>query len=348
MDFAGRRQRLRGQLQRPLLVTSLPNLRYLTGFTGSNAALIIDPSGHDALATDGRYRDQIVDEVPELAALITRDTAYALAVRHGGSLEVESELGFGMLRRLVDAGLEIALAETTVESLRTVKDADEQALLEQANSITGQAIAQVWTEIRPGMTERALARRLEQLFGELGAEDRAFPSIVAVGDHTAIPHHAPTDRQARTGDLVLIDAGARVGGYHADMTRVAVLGVEPSDWQRTLHAVVAEAAQAGRDRLRAGAAAREVDAAARTVIAEAGFAEQFTHGLGHGTGLEIHEAPMIGPSAAGTIPEFASVTVEPGVYLPGRGGIRIEDTLLVGRDSGRVITPGPRDLVVAG
>lgn len=348
MDFAGRRDRLRSQLQRPLLVTSLPNLRYLTGFTGSNAALIVDPNGHDALATDGRYRDQIAAEVPELPALIDRDTVCALAVRRGGSLDVEAALGSGMLRRLVDAGLEIALAESTVESLRVVKDADEQALLERANAITAQAIAAVWSEIRPGMTERALARRLEQLFGDFGAEDRAFPSIVAVGDHTATPHHAPTDRQARSGDLVLIDAGARVGGYHADMTRVAVLGVEPAEWQRELHAVVSEAAQAGRDRLRAGAAMRDVDAAARSVIARSGLADQFTHGLGHGTGLEIHEAPMMGPTAAGTIPEFASVTVEPGVYLPGRGGIRIEDTLLVGRDSGRVITQGPRDLVVVG
>lgn len=349
MDHAGRRDALRSSLDQPLLVTSLPSVRYLTGFSGSNAALIVDPQGSDRLATDGRYRDQAAQEVPDLPALLDRDTVRAL-VRDvaAASLLVEGTIDLATVTAIEASGVRLRIRDGAVEALRIVKDAEEQALLERCNAITARAIEQVLTEVRPGMTEVAIARRLEQLFGELGADDRAFPSIVAAGEHSAIPHHQPGTRAVAVGDLLLIDAGALVGGYHADMTRVAVVGTAPASWQRELHELVAAAADAGRRALIAGADRRSVDAAARQVIADAGLGSAFTHGLGHGTGLEIHEAPFLGSAAVGTIPEFASVTVEPGVYLPGRGGIRIEDSLVVEADGARVLTPGGRDLVVTG
>lgn len=349
MDHAGRRDALRATINAPLLVTGLANIRYLTGFSGSNAVLIVDPDGDDAFGTDGRYRDQAASECPDLPAFLDRDTVRALVAHvQPATLLVESTLDVRTAEALTSAGIVLEVRAQAVESLRLVKDDQERALLAACNDITSRAIEQVMAEVRPGMTERAVARRLEQCFGELGADDRAFPSIVALGENTAIPHHQPGARTAVEGDLLLIDAGALVGGYHADMTRVAVVGREPQAWQRELHALVAEAAAAGRAAVRAGADRRAVDAAARAVIAGAGLGDAFTHGLGHGTGLEIHEAPFLGTAAVGTIPEFASVTVEPGVYLPGRGGIRIEDSLIVEADGARALTSAARDLRVTG
>ena len=335
-------------LARPLLVTSLPSIRYLTGFTGSNAALIVDPGGDDRFATDGRYRDQAAEQVPDLGALVERGTVLALAGSWRGPLDAETGIDAGTAGALRVERPDLALVDGAVEALRATKDADEINRLERACAITAEAVDMLWREVRPGMTEVAIARRLEQLFGDLGAEDRAFPSIVALGEHSAIPHHDPGPREARVGDLLLVDAGARVDGYHADMTRVAVIGSEPADWQAELHAIVDAAASAGRAALRGGARCREVDGSARAVIEAAGHGADFTHGLGHGTGLEIHEAPMMGPRATGSIPAFASVTVEPGVYLPGRGGIRIEDSLLVGANGARVMTQAPRALLPTG
>lgn len=332
-----------------MVITKLANIRYLTGFSGSNAALIVDPAGHDLFATDGRYRDQAAEQVEDLPALIDRDTVRSL-VSHSKAREmaIESSVEVGTFEGIRSSGIDVVPVVDAVEALRIVKDPAEQALLEKACHITSQAIGLVFGEVRPGMTERQIARRLEQLFDELGAEDRAFPSIVSLGENTAIPHHEPGERVAALGDLLLIDAGARVDGYHADMTRVAVVGSEPTRWQRELHQIVAAAAEAGRMAVTVGADRRTVDSQARAVIEAAGFGSSFSHGLGHGTGLEIHEAPFLGPRAIGTIPLFASVTVEPGVYLPGRGGIRIEDSLLVMEADARVMTPASRELASTG
>jgi Xaa-Pro dipeptidase len=182
---------------------------------------------------------------------------------------------------------------------------------------------------------------------EGGAEAPAFETIVAAGEHSAIPHHEPTDRPLRRGDLLKIDFGARYRGYHADMTRTFVLG-EPADWQRDLHALVARAQAAGREALAPGAELPQVDAAARTVIAAAGHGEHFGHGLGHGVGLQIHEAPTIGYAATGILADGTPVTVEPGVYLPGQGGVRIEDTLVVRPGGAESLTTASRELVVLG
>jgi Xaa-Pro aminopeptidase len=232
-----------------------------------------------------------------------------------------------------------------VEELRTVKDPSEIELLGTACRITCQAIADVFSLIRPGLTERQLAAALDARMAGLGAERPAFDTIVASGPNGAIPHHAPTDRPMRRGDLITMDFGALYGGYHADMTRTVALG-EPAGWQREIYELVAAAQRSGLDAARPGADVGDVDAAARDLIRDAGHGDHFQHGLGHGVGLEVHEAPMIGYGRTGKLASRVPVTVEPGVYLPGRGGVRIEDVLVVGADGAGLLTTTTRELLV--
>jgi Xaa-Pro aminopeptidase len=179
-----------------------------------------------------------------------------------------------------------------------------------------------------------------------GAEDVSFATIVASGPNSAIPHHQPGSRAVEAGDLLKIDFGALYGGYHSDCTRTVVVGAQPAAWQTELHQLVREAQRAGRHALAPGADAKEVDAAARDIIVAAGYGDQFTHGLGHGVGLEIHEAPALGAGAPGKLEDRMPVTVEPGVYLEGRGGVRIEDTLVVRADGPELLTNTTKDLVI--
>ncbi len=220
------------------------------------------------------------------------------------------------------------------------------ALLREACAFSDRALTELLDTICPGRTEREIARELENRMREHGATGIAFETIVATGPNSAVPHHRPTQRPVASGDLLKIDFGAQFNGYHADCTRTMVVGAEPADWQREIHAVVREAQRAGRHALAPGADARLVDTAAREVVIAAGFGDQFPHGLGHGVGLEIHEAPMLGYGSDARLADRTPVTVEPGIYLPGRGGVRIEDTLVV-RDGGpELLTTTPKDLMV--
>jgi Xaa-Pro aminopeptidase len=355
VEHAGRRERLRTLWQQRaqadlLVVTDLSNIRYLTGFSGSNAVLVLGRDGvDDLLGTDGRYRDQVAQEAPGLATVIDRSTlAATLDASPRGRVAVEDSMSLGEADSVGARGGPPLVVSGLVQELRAVKDAGELALLQAACAITVAALAALATEVRVGVTEVSLARRLEQLFGELGAEDRAFDSIVGSGPNSAIPHHQPGGRVLEAGDLLVIDAGARVGGYHADMTRSFVVGAPPAGWQSEIHGAVESARAAAAAGYRPGAGARALHDMAREVIETAGFGEAFTHGLGHGVGLDIHEAPMVGPRATGTISADMAITVEPGIYLPGRGGVRIEDTLVVTDTGPRILTEAPRDLVVVG
>ena len=227
-----------------------------------------------------------------------------------------------------------------------MKDAGEVDALRQACAAADVALAGMIAAggLQAGRTEREVARDLEERMREAGAEGPSFDTIVAAGAHAAIPHHRPTDAPLADGDLLTMDFGALVDGYHSDMTRTVIVG-GPEDWQRDLHDLVAEAAAAGRAALAPGVATRDVDAAARDVITAAGFGEHFVHGLGHGVGLVIHEAPAVSSTATATLEAGMTVTVEPGVYLAGRGGVRIEDTLVVTDDGAAALTQSPRDLV---
>jgi Xaa-Pro aminopeptidase len=344
-----------------VLVTNLLNVRYLTGFTGSNGALLVRADGDDVLGTDGRYTTQAGTQVPDVELLIDRNTVAGLAaeaVRRGSR-----RLGYESHDLTVDglAALQTVLAEAAaggpvpeltsirraVEAQRAIKDDDEIESLRRACAIADRALAELAADgvLRPGRTELEVGRELDARMLALGAEAPSFETIVATGANSAIPHHRPGTTELRAGDFLKLDFGATVDGYHSDMTRTVVLG-HAADWQRDIYDLVAQAQAAGRAALAVGADVVAVDRASRDVIAAAGHGEHFPHGLGHGVGLEIHEAPGIGPLGAGRLAAGMAVTVEPGVYLPGHGGVRIEDTLVVTADAPELLTLTSKELLV--
>ncbi len=339
-----------------MLVTELVNVRYLSGFTGSNAALLVfaDDDARATLATDARYRTQAARQASGVRLVIERACGphlTRLAADQGvAKLGFESHVvtvdGYDQLSRAAGE-LELVRASGTVEALREIKDDGEKALLRLACEAADAALADLIERggVCPGRTERQVARELEALMLDHGADAVSFETIVAAGAHSAIPHHRPTDAGLTSGDFVKIDFGALVAGYHSDMTRTFILG-RAAQWQRDIYGLVADAQGAGRAALAPGAACSEVDAAARALIADAGYGENFGHGLGHGVGLEIHEAPGISATSAATLQAGAVVTVEPGVYLPDRGGVRIEDTLIVGENGPELLTRFPKELAI--
>lgn len=343
-----------------MLVTDLVNVRYLAGFTGSNAALLIRVDDETpVLATDGRYRTQAARQSPDAEVVIERACAPQLAARAAADgarrLGFESHVvtvdNYEILQRAAP-DIEFVHAAGTVETLREVKDAGELALLRLACEAADAALLDLVEAggLRPGRTEKEVGRELESRMLDHGADGISFETIVAAGPNSAIPHHRPTDAVLAAGDFVKIDFGALVAGYHSDMTRTFVLA-PAAQWQRDVYDLVATAQRAGREALAPGAMLKEVDGASRQVIADAGYAENFGHGLGHGVGLQIHEAPGISASAPGTLLAGSAVTVEPGVYLPGRGGVRIEDTLVVGSDDHPIpelLTRFSKELAVLG
>ncbi|HEU0089573.1 MAG TPA: Xaa-Pro peptidase family protein [Pseudonocardiaceae bacterium] len=360
MSYSRRRDALRVQLGDleldALLITDLINIRYLTGFTGSNAALLVHIGGEDrtVFCTDGRYRTQSARQVPELRLVIDRASALRLVqevseagISHlGFESHVVTVERYGALVEVAGAERLIAVSRP-VEKLRLVKDEHEVAALRAACLAADTALAGLLAEggLRPGRTEREVARDLEARMIAAGAAGPSFETIVATGPNSAVPHHRPTDAELHRGDLVKMDFGALVDGYHSDMTRTVVLGA-PAQWQRELYHLVAVAQAAGRAALRAGADVREVDSAARDVIKQAGHGADFLHGLGHGVGLQIHEAPALSQLGVGTLAPGMAVTVEPGVYLADRGGVRIEDTLVVSDGEPELLTRTTKDLVV--
>jgi Xaa-Pro aminopeptidase len=341
-----------------MLVSDLVNVRYLCGFTGSAGALLVYADGRPALlATDGRYRTQAAAQAPDLEVAIERAGGkYLVGRAAAGGVR---RLGFESHVVTVDGldtlssaacDTELVRAASTAEALREVKDAGEVALLRLACEAADAALTDLvdGAGLRPGRTEREVGRDLEALMLDHGADAVSFETIVAAGANSAVPHHRPTDAVLAAGDFVKIDFGALVAGYHSDMTRTFVLH-PAADWQRELYQLVADAQRAGRVALRPDAGLADVDAAARQVICDAGYGDCFGHGLGHGVGLRIHEAPGINAAADGTLFAGAVVTVEPGVYLPDRGGVRIEDTLVVADTPGQnpeLLTQFPKELTI--
>jgi Xaa-Pro aminopeptidase len=317
------------------LITSPANVRYLTGMVSSNAAVLLPAAGPGVLATDSRYAEAAVRDCPDLELVAERFIEPALATlaasrglrtvafeAHQMTVERYTELA------ALDDGPALVPLGRVVEELRMVKDEAEIALLARACAITSEAFSAALPQIVPGRTEREFAVLLERAMIDLGAEALAFDTIVASGPNGAIPHHIPGGRRFAAGDLITVDCGARYDGYHADMTRTVALG-EPAAWQQEIYQIVATAQWAGVEAATAGTDVSAVDAAARDLIAVAGHRDHFHHGTGHGVGLEVHEAPTIGYGRTGTLEDRVPVTVEPGIYLPGKGGVRIEDTLVV-------------------
>jgi Xaa-Pro aminopeptidase len=307
------------------------------------------------LATDGRYRTQAAQQSPDAEIVIERACGPHLVGRAASTgvrrLGFESHVvtvdAYSRLAAAAGEQTQLVRAAGTVEALREVKDAGEVALLRLACEAADAALRDLLDrgELRAGRSEKEVGRELEALMVEHGADGPSFETIVAAGPNSAIPHHRPTDAVLAKGDFVKIDFGALVCGYHSDMTRTFLLS-PAAQWQLEVYDLVAAAQRAGREALAPGVSLKGVDAASRRVIADAGYAENFGHGLGHGVGLQIHEAPGISAAAAGTLLAGSAVTVEPGVYLPDRGGVRIEDTLVVGNDTPDLLTRFPKELAI--
>jgi Xaa-Pro aminopeptidase len=331
------------------LVTRLVNVRYLTGFTGSNAVLLVPRSGEAVLATDGRYIEQSLRQAPDVERVIVPAAATALVERAAKDgvtrLAYEShDVTVDLHESLSSHGPSLVKLGRAVEELRAVKDDEEVALLREACAVADRAFARLLPGVRAGRSEKEVARELEALMLEEGGDAPSFETIVASGPNSAVPHHRPTDRVLGSGEFVKFDFGSTYRGYHSDMTRTVALG-PLADWQRDVYDLVARAQAAGRAALAVGAVCGDVDKAARDVIVEAGHGDDYTHSLGHGVGLEIHEAPTLRAGATDTLADRTPVTVEPGVYLAGRGGVRIEDTLVVRADGPELLTTTTKELL---
>lgn len=381
LAIRGRLDRLRGLLEAAgpdgraldgLLVTNRANVRWLTGFSGS-AGLLIVTGDRARLTTDGRYRTQAAEQLAaaglddavdltvgngktQREAVVSAVAAMAAAGARRVGLEAET-VTWAAEREWAEALSGMALEPTRglVERLRAVKDEGEVARMARAAAIADAALGELLPMLAAAavgdgdgaaLTEATFAAELDHAMRLSGAEEPAFETIVASGENAAKPHARPSGRRIRPGDPVIIDFGATFDGYRSDMTRTFVVGGPPTGQLAEVWAVVSESQWAGVDRVAPGVPAATVDEACRRRIAEAGWAERFEHGTGHGVGLDIHEAPSVGPGSTAILERGTVVTVEPGVYLPGVGGVRIEDTLLVTEQGSRPLTRFPKEVAV--
>jgi Xaa-Pro aminopeptidase len=343
-----RLEKLGELLDAPLLVTNLVNVRYLTGLDSSNAALLVRPGGEATLYTDFRY----IEAARELAGvevqLAKRTLMADLGARLEGRVQFEADvLPYLEWERLSSGKAELVPTSGIVDALRGVKEADEIAALSRAARIADRALEALTAETWVGRSERELAWRLQELCHAHGADDIAFPSIVAAGANGALPHAVPTDQIVEPGTLVTVDWGARVSGYHSDCTRTFSTGKLP-DRLREIYAVCLDAQKAACAGIRAGLTGIEADALARGPIEAAGYGERFGHGLGHGVGLAVHEAPRLSTESGDVLSAGNAVTIEPGIYLPGMGGVRIEDLAIVRDDGVDLLTGFPKELIEVG
>lgn len=339
-----------------LLVTSLPNIRYLTGFSGSSALVAIAERGA-LFVTDFRYATQVREEVGGAARIaIEPQSLWAAMWRllpELGPLEVmgfeSAHLVHRDFERLMSAGARWQWRPTVdlVESLRERKDDDEIAAIRAAADVATRALDHTVQSVRAGQTELEVAGALERALRDEGSTGFPFETIVASGARAALPHARPADRTIARGDFLLVDFGAIVDGYCSDVTRTFVVG-RATEEQRAAHDVVRRANERAVEGVRAGMTGRDADAIARRYIEERGYGDAFGHSLGHGIGLEVHEAPRLAKAADTPLPDRAVVTIEPGVYRAGWGGVRVEDDVVLGRDGATVLTSFPRELLEIG
>ncbi len=345
-----------------LLLQSMIDARYLTGFTGDNVALVLFADGDGAAAsqrflTDFRYDTQSAEQVPPelfeceiVTGELTDAAAAVLAPASGrlGFFEASTSVKtHRRLQELLAGNWELVPCEEEVARLRTIKDPGEIERIRAAAQLADRALEGILEDGLLGRSERDVATELELRMRRLGAESGSFPAIVAAGPHGALPHAEPRDVEIPPDVLVTIDWGALLDGYCSDCTRTYATGEHVPARAREIYGIVLDAQLAGLDGVRAGVTGREADAAAREVIERAGEGEHFGHGLGHGVGLEIHEGPRLSrtapeaPLRAGNV-----VTVEPGIYVPGELGVRIEDLVALGEGTQEVLTRLPKDLTV--
>ena len=336
--------RLRASLNEPLLVTTPVNVRYLTGFVSTNAALLIEDE-RVQLFTDFRYAERAGDVEDAEFVETKRDLVADLADRLSGRIAFEAaHLPYAAYETLAGGGLELVPTSGLVEALRAVKDERELEAIRRATAVTNEAFATLAREPFVGRSERELAWRLEQLLHELGGDGLAFPVVVASGPNAARPHHESGEGAVRPGETVIVDAGCSLDGYCSDCTRTFAAGALPPDLSEA-YAVCLDAQLGGLEAVTAGTSGRDADAAARDRIEAAGLGDAFGHGLGHGLGLLVHEAPRLARESQDQLVAANVVTVEPGIYLSGRGGVRIEDLVVVRDGEPEVLTSFPKELV---
>jgi Xaa-Pro aminopeptidase len=341
-----RLQTLRGRLDERLLVTNLVNIRYLTGFDSSNAALLVDPSGPTRLYTDFRYI-AAAEEVPEVEAVqAKRSLLVDLSGRLRGRLAFEADvLPYAQFESLGGGGLELVPASGIVEALRAVKEEDEIELIRRAALAADRAFEALTAETWIGRSERELAWRLRQLLHAHGADKLAFDMAIAAGPNGARPHAEPSDDIVPENTLVVADWGAEIDGYCSDCTRTLATGEPPKELRRAFD-VCLEAQLAAVDGIKPGMTGHEADEIARRIISKAGFGEEFGHGLGHGVGVAIHEAPRLSAESKDVLEPGNVITIEPGIYLPGLGGVRIEDLAVVRDDGVELLTSFPKEFAL--
>jgi Xaa-Pro aminopeptidase len=336
-----------------LLVTSLANIRYLTGFSGSSGLLFVTPR-ETVFITDFRYQTQVRDEIGDLARIIIEPqslwTGLWQQLTQVANVTVAGFESAHLLhrdfQRLLENGSRWQWRATLdlVETLRERKDAAELALIEQAAGVATRALGRTVEQVKAGMRETEVAGILEKALRDEGSEGFPFATIVASGARSALPHARSSAREIQRGDFLLMDFGAEVGGYCADVTRTVVVG-RASEEQRSFYDVVRAANQRASEHVRAGMTGRDADALARDYIQQRGLGDLFGHSLGHGLGLEVHEAPRLAKTAQGALAEGAVVTIEPGIYRPDWGGVRIEDDVHLGPDGPSILTHFARELI---
>ena len=354
-NYAKRRARLSKKLRsvgiEAILITNLTNVAYLTGFSGSSAYLLATAKEH-FLLSDFRYKAQIEDECDGLNIVIrtassemvdsVAKTAKSLKLK---TMAIESAAVSKSQFDVLNSKLNCELVDTGgwVEDLRAIKDKQEIELIRNSIFVNQKSFEVIRAQLHGGQTEKDLAHNLEHQMRTFGATGCAFDPIVGVGPRAALPHGKPSDKKIAESPFVLIDWGAKVSGYASDLTRVLITGKISSKFEKVYNTVL-DAQIAAIEKIRPGISLKEVDSAARTVIDKSGYGKYFGHGLGHGFGLEIHENPFMSPIKQGTLKANMVVTVEPGIYLPGWGGVRIEDDILVTEDGYEILSNLPKQL----
>jgi len=353
--YSKRQTNLRNTLNKKgldgILITNLTNIRYISGFTGSAASCLMTPEGNYFI-TDGRYIEQSKDQVKGFERFIDMSSHFAQIKKNnlnpnGFKLAFEGDhMSYAQYESMVKTfpNTKWENSSMILEDLASVKDDHELDCLRTAVEITDKVYEEILPMLRPGYTEKQVANTMVSKYREY-AEGEAYSPIVATGPNGALPHAIPTDREFQKGDFIVIDAAAKYGGYHADMTRTPVVG-EATEKHHEIYSIVKEAQQRGCDTAKAGVSCKVVDAATRDYIGEMGYGEYYTHGTGHGLGLEIHTSPRFSPHSEAVLEKNNVMTIEPGIYLAGWGGVRIEDDVIIQEDGCEILNKTTKDLVI--
>lgn len=355
MDYVSRVRRISDQLQFEkvnwLIVQNLTNIRYLSGYSGSHAVLLISPE-KKVIVSDGRYQEQIKKEVVGFETVMEGERHDIDIIKEvlGSAQHVWIEGDHCSISRFnkIDEGLPNATVvpkKYLVEAMRITKDDDEIKVIKKALALAEDALEKVYPQIKEGMTERDLANTIEHEMWKLGAEKESFETLVQFGPRTSLPHGKPSNATLKSGQNILMDFGCILNGYCSDITRMAYFG-EPSDEMKTIHNLVKEANENAANNIREHMTTKQADEFARSVIRDGGYGDQFVHGLGHGLGIDIHEDPRLTYRSEETLKAGNVVTIEPGIYVEGKGGVRLEDTAVITEDGCEILNQSSKEMLI--